>query len=495
MRKLLTLIISVISLNSIVLANNKDFKFTPNQPAYITFIVENINDTHAYSLIINEMLPYSQQSLNVDFNEPASHTKAISINTPVNIIMYSGNNMLKLFVIPNDTLTVKLDYSKGPQLNEMASFSGTTGSICNYLNNVRQHHYKGPRKEQSIEDFNQQVELFYNNQQHKLDSVQKANEIPAWFYQLEAFNINMEAEFNKANQFLQRGWMHNQYLNRDVSFTEHVNFNNQHMCWLESSIEYLGSLKPVKFDSLLQYGKATDEIFFEYLQSNIDIVSSKIKGYGLAYYVASRLSVTFFGNKLLKLSPAEFNTYTQQVDELILNNKHLITDSTIYNFLITEKERKYSQYHNQNQLITGADAPNFYLRNVEGVMKNLEDFKGKVIFINFWATYCVPCINSIPQKNDLAEEFKESDFILLNICLDTDFEQWNKIIETKHFKGEHLICKGQWKENLTAKYNIYGIPHYTIIGKDGKVLANKVNNEMHEIIRKAVEEDYSITKQ
>jgi hypothetical protein len=67
--------------------------------------------------------------------------------------------------------------------------------------------------------------------------------------------------------------------------------------------------------------------------------------------------------------------------------------------------------------------------------------------------------------------------------LDSDIEKWKEIIENKQFKGEHLICKGQWRENISSAYNIYGIPHYTLIGKDGKVIKNNIKEDLAKVIR------------
>ena len=167
-----------------------------------------------------------------------------------------------------------------------------------------------------------------------------------------------------------------------------------------------------------------------------------------------------------------------RIDKFIEKNSDLITDTLLLNFVINEKARKYEEYKNQNIIKEGEKAPNFYLENIYGEQFNLSDFKGKVVYVNFWGTYCVPCINSIPEKNKIVKYYENDNFILVNICLDSNYSLWKKIISDNDFKGVHLICKGNWKEILTTKYNIQGVPHYSLISKEGLIIKNGIRDSI-----------------
>jgi thiol-disulfide isomerase/thioredoxin len=116
-------------------------------------------------------------------------------------------------------------------------------------------------------------------------------------------------------------------------------------------------------------------------------------------------------------------------------------------------------------------------------ISQLSDFKGKLVLLNFWGTYCSPCIRSIPDKNKLAEDFKKEEFVLINICTDSNFELWRQIIRNNEFKGVHLICKGNWNDLLRSGYNIFSLPHYTIIDQNGRILMNNVRDSVEYFLK------------
>ncbi len=63
------------------------------------------------------------------------------------------------------------------------------------------------------------------------------------------------------------------------------------------------------------------------------------------------------------------------------------------------------------------EAPNFTLSNLEGSEVSLKDFEGKVVFLNFWATWCGPCREEMPSMERLWQRFKEEDFVILAVDL------------------------------------------------------------------------------
>ncbi|MCT4590039.1 MAG: TlpA family protein disulfide reductase [Carboxylicivirga sp.] len=483
MKKITVLMMLTICMQLSVIAQNKQLIFNPNQTSHIHFRVKNLDAARNYSLLLNETLPLRQQIINIELKENGDFTKELNINHPVYAIMYKGKEILEFLLLPNDTLRITLDFSKGKNLKELIEYGGSTASIAEYLS-LQKKLYRGvPSQKQSAEEFNQLTDAYCNKELKKLDSLFAEKALPAWFYKLESYHIKVTAADAKSNQYGQRAWMHKQYFDHPMQFDDLALNQTKNNCWLPNNIMYLSGIMPGRFDTLLMQEHVTKQLYSEYLQINFDFVSSKLSGYTLSYYVASKLSSLFYGNKILKLSPTDYKAECLRIDKLISKNKHLITEPEILKFLEEEKQRKYDEYLSQNLLKEGAAAPNFYLKNLEGKTCNLRNYQGKIVLINFWATYCYPCIKTISDKHKLLETFEGKDFVLLNICLDSDIEKWKEIIENKQFKGEHLICKGQWRENISSAYNIYGIPHYTLIGKDGKVIKNNIKEDLAKVIR------------
>ena len=70
----------------------------------------------------------------------------------------------------------------------------------------------------------------------------------------------------------------------------------------------------------------------------------------------------------------------------------------------------------------GATGPDFTLKDKDGKEVKLSDYRGKLVFLNFWATYCVPCIDEMPSMHTLNQRFKDRPFQMLAVSVDTNWK-------------------------------------------------------------------------
>lgn len=118
-------------------------------------------------------------------------------------------------------------------------------------------------------------------------------------------------------------------------------------------------------------------------------------------------------------------------------------------------------------LEAGAQAPDFELPGVQGSVK-LSQVQGKVIYLDFWASWCGPCGESFPWMNAMQEKFKQKGLQVIAINLDAKNE------DAKKFLSEH---KTQFtvlfdpKGTTPRQYGVKGMPTSFLISKDGKVLS------------------------
>ncbi|HJR99852.1 MAG TPA: TlpA disulfide reductase family protein [Flavobacterium sp.] len=116
----------------------------------------------------------------------------------------------------------------------------------------------------------------------------------------------------------------------------------------------------------------------------------------------------------------------------------------------------------------------------------LAKFKGKVVYVDFWATWCGPCMQGIKEIAPLKDEMKDQEVVFLYITNQSSPEKtWNNSIP--NIKGEHYrVSEDEWNY-LTQKFNISGIPHYVLVNKKGEIVNPKLGHHSNEGLKVILE--------
>ena len=112
----------------------------------------------------------------------------------------------------------------------------------------------------------------------------------------------------------------------------------------------------------------------------------------------------------------------------------------------------------------GAAAPNFKLNNLDGQPVSLNDFKGKPVLINFWATRCPPCRSEMPYIQEIYEGWSGKGLVLLAINIGESPSQAKDFMQSQNLSLPVLLDR---KGKVAQKYNIQGIPTTFFIDKNG----------------------------
>lgn len=121
--------------------------------------------------------------------------------------------------------------------------------------------------------------------------------------------------------------------------------------------------------------------------------------------------------------------------------------------------------------VDGKPAPVFELPDLEGNRVSLENFKGKIVFVNFWATWCPACKYEMPSMEKLWQNFKNEDFIILAVDLGESEGVVRKFVEEKKLSFPILLDKGR---STQMDYSITAIPTTYIIDREGKIIGKAV---------------------
>ena len=123
-------------------------------------------------------------------------------------------------------------------------------------------------------------------------------------------------------------------------------------------------------------------------------------------------------------------------------------------------------------LVVGMNAPDFSLPDLQGKNQRLSAYRGKVVFLNFWATWCKPCKEEMPSMQVLWDNLKKEDFVMLAISMDrvTTTKEIPPFVE--NMKITFPILTDSWGQT-DSRYKLMGVPETYIIDQDG-VLREKV---------------------
>ncbi len=122
----------------------------------------------------------------------------------------------------------------------------------------------------------------------------------------------------------------------------------------------------------------------------------------------------------------------------------------------------------------GVLAPDFEMEDENGKMVKLSDFRGKIVFIDVWATWCGGCVAGLPAFTALKKQYKDRNDIVFLTISDDGIEakaRWKNFLKEKKYSGmmPHLIINKE-KDQFMENYCITGIPRYILIDKEGKIV-------------------------
>ena len=144
--------------------------------------------------------------------------------------------------------------------------------------------------------------------------------------------------------------------------------------------------------------------------------------------------------------------------------KEQVKTDYLKEFVISEFYKKKAELTIKNspaEYVPATEAEKFF----DGMIKK---YRGKVVYIDFWATWCGPCKAGIERIKPLKEKLAKKDIVFVYITNPTSPEKdYQKAIPD--IKGEHFkVTADEWNL-LTSKFNIYGIPHYALVDKSGRI--------------------------
>lgn len=121
----------------------------------------------------------------------------------------------------------------------------------------------------------------------------------------------------------------------------------------------------------------------------------------------------------------------------------------------------------------GSPAPDFRLVSATGDTVSLQDFRGKLVYLNFWRTTSGLALRDLPYAQELFKKFNGQNIVFVNVALDENEPAWKQLVTSKKLTGTHLRAPGGQRGPLARAYMLQEVPAYFLIAEDGTFLNTK----------------------
>lgn len=130
-----------------------------------------------------------------------------------------------------------------------------------------------------------------------------------------------------------------------------------------------------------------------------------------------------------------------------------------------------------SKLAIGNIAPEIALNDPNGKEIKLSSLRGKVVLLDFWASWCGPCRKENPNNVKLYKQYKEQGFEIYGVSLDKNKEDWTQAIMEDQLTWTHVSDLKFWQSEAAAQYKVEAIPATFLLDKEGKILAKNLRGE------------------
>mgnify|MGYP000404569907 CR=1 FL=1 len=139
----------------------------------------------------------------------------------------------------------------------------------------------------------------------------------------------------------------------------------------------------------------------------------------------------------------------------------------------TDLDQKYAT----DLLKAGADAPDITLNTIDGKPFALKDLRGRYVVLDFWASWCGPCLREVPNVKAIYEKYHDKGFEIFGVSLDETAGPWKAAIKKNDMNWHHVSSLKGWECPVAKQYNVTGIPRMYIIDPEGKIIAQDLRGE------------------
>jgi len=398
-------------------------------------------DQDAFSILV-----HPSDSIHVEFDAKLISDKKELVKT----IQFSGDGAetnSKLMAYQSEIYKVHIPWEKYCQYEKEKSakeFEALLDSLKSVKENVVNNFIKefNPSEELKtwmkydvVMDYNIELSM-YPYDHAKFNNLDYKSVVTSSFYDFMNISFPHEALINsKSNLFINRNWTRN-------SAIMHEN-GDDYFC--EGIIGFF-----MQFNSGYSYGSMT-EAKIEVILNNIDDEFLK------EINIANELFKTLERREI-----KEFEKHFSLFDKVV--KEPFLREPLINKYLKTKQHFENPKQETNTVLKLAKSTPANELLN-----EIIEDHKGKVIYLDIWATWCGPCRKEMPNSQKLEKKLDDDNVAFVYLCIDSKEEQWKALISEMNLGGSHYFASSDQSRFVCKLFEMNGVPEYVLIDQKGNI--------------------------
>ncbi len=303
-----------------------------------------------------------------------------------------------------------------------------------------------------VEDFSRQADQWLQDQLGFLAKEREKYALSSVFidYATTYFNygwarlmISYPTEYHRAN-----GHDNSEISPEYYDFLDKIPLVNEKAIGVGNYRVFLGRTLDWGLDKVADKGHQTGWLF----PKRYDLAKKKLEGRVLYWFLAGELTRGF------KRGGEEFASVQRKWEDFQQINPHPeyteAVQAVLYEVL---------------KLQPGHPAPAFTLHDLDGQRVSLSQFKGQVVLLDFWASWCGPCIVDLPDLRKIKEKTAALPVVILNLSLDEDEVAWREAIDKHEIEGVHVRADG-FGSDVAKSYQVNSLPSYYLVDSQGLIV-------------------------
>ena len=411
--------------------------------------VSNASNKTLTITVLHETISYKEEILKINPDASGNFALIIDLEKPAIATLQSNEAYETFYIKPGDELVVNFDANK---LHSSLFFGGKDDVLNNMLMHLHQTF------EEDITLLNSKKDSYsFNEYKNKYTDLWKKQS--SYFNKLAkktALQVNdkdfIEAEIDFSYAVNLMYALINKQMDPETENFDRVNY------------KFLNQLQISRQDVIANQNYVEFlHTYFEYLKKLPENKNSTISDLAEIYLTGEPLNYI----------------WAKELAKQCKLGKAYEAGKPIKRYLEGSEDEQFNQilrvvYNETKELNEGALAPDFTLADINGNVVSLSDYQGKVVFIDFWATWCRPCIKMMHYGQELQSFYDSKNVVFLFVSMDEDKNAWQSYVNNNNLTGTHLnVNNGDgYLSDIAKLYKVRKLPFTMLIDQEGRVAYN-----------------------